>query len=304
MGTLRSSVSRDGSIRAFCLAGKRQRYHQRERSDRFAQSKDGAAGGWPCRDFRIGEVLAYGVGEKELQRDTWFRLTCIVVHRKDQTKIIESLRGKILTDPDSFPEIELHSGYFYLGEYHWHPEIREFDRWSSHADRRPFAVPIRPTVASYVCESGGYDYSIDRTISIKMPAPWLSKGMGLRLSRGRSLIFVNSDGRETFYDPSVVESGPAAALVDRDAFLRMLDRQDLSAIWVIAGEKNAYGGSDAGLGFGGRLLHTTLYHIDGDGFARYLHTERLHPDQSQLEEFFGDAPIPPGIITRSTVLES
>ena len=243
-------------------------------------------------------------GEKELQRDTWFRLTCIVVHRKDQTKMIESFRGKILTDPDSFPEIELHSGYFYLGEYHWHPEIREFDRWSSHADRRPFAVPIRPTVASYVCESGGYDYSIDRTISIKMPAPWLSKGMGLRLSRGRSLIFVNSDGRETFYDPSVVESGPAAALVDRDAFLRMLDRQDLSAIWVIAGEKNAYGGSDAGLGFGGRLLHTTLYHIDGDGFARYLHTEQLHPDQSQLEEFFGDAPIPPGIITRSTVLES
>ena len=38
----------------------------------------------------------YGVrgGEKELQRDTWFRLTCIVVHRKDQTKMIESLQGK------------------------------------------------------------------------------------------------------------------------------------------------------------------------------------------------------------------
>ena len=237
-------------------------------------------------------------GEKELQRDTWFRLTCIVVHRKDQTKMIESLQGKILTEPDSFPEIELHSGYFYLGEYHWHPEIRGFDCWSSHEDWRPFAVPIRPTVASYLCESGGCDYSIDRTISVKMPAPWLSKGMGLRLSSGRSLIFVNSDGRKTFYDPSVVESGPAAALVDRDAFLRVLDRQDLSAIWVIAGEKSAYGGKLES-GFGGRLRHTAIYCLDGDGFTQNFYTDRIHPDASQLEEFFGDDPVPSGIVTRT-----
>ena len=238
-------------------------------------------------------------GEKELQRDTWFRLTCIVVHREDQTKMIESLRGKILTAPDSFPEVELHSGYLYLGEYHWHPEIRGFDRWSSQDDGRPFAVPIRPTVASYVCESGGYDYSIDRTISAKMPAPWLSKGMGLRLSSGRSLIFVNSDGRETFYDPSVVDSGPAAALVDRDEFLRVLDGQDLSAIWVIAGEKNVCGGSDACSGFGGRLRHTAIYRLDGDDFTRNLYTDRIHPTASQLEEFFGEEPIPSGIATRT-----
>ena len=242
----------------------------------------------------------YGVrgGEKEFQRDTWFRLTCIVVHRKDQAKIIASFRDKILTDPSSFPEIELHSGYFYLGEYHWHPEIREFDRWSSHDDWRPFAVPIRPTVASYVCESGGYDCSIDKTVSVQMPAPWLAEEMGLRLSSGRSLIFIGSDGRDMFYDPSVVEPGPAAALVDRDAFLRVLDRQDLSAIWVIAGEKNAFGGSDARLGFGGRLLHTAIYCLDGDNFTRNLYTDRTHPTASQLEEFFGEDPVPSGIMTK------
>ena len=242
----------------------------------------------------------YGVrgGEKELQRDTWFRLTCIVVHRKDQTKMIESLRNKILTDHSSFPEIELHSGYFYLGEYHWHPEIRELDRWSSDDDWHAFAVPRRTTVASYVCESGGYDCSIDGTIRVKMPALWLAEEMGLRLSSGRSLIFVNSDGRDTFYDPSVVESGPAAALVDRDAFLRMLDRQDLSAIWVIAGEKSAYGGSDLGSGFGGRLRHTAIYRLDGDGFSRYLYTDRIHPTVSQLEEFFGEDTVPSGIMTK------
>lgn len=238
-------------------------------------------------------------GKQEFQRETWFRLTCIVVHRKDQATMIESLRGKILTDPSSFPEIELHSGHYYLGEYHWHPEIDEFDRWSSHDDWQAFAVPIRPTVASYVCEKGGYDLSIDRTISVEMPAPWLSKEMGLRLSSGRSLIFVNPDGRNIFYDTSVVESGPATALIDRDAFLQMLDRQELSAIWVIAGEKSVYGGSEIASGFGGRLRHTAIYCLDDDGFTRHLHTDHLHPTASQLEKIFGDDPLPSGIVART-----
>ena len=237
-------------------------------------------------------------GRKKIQRDMWFRLTCIVVHRNNQAKMVKSLRNEILTSPSSFPEFGLHSRYFYLGEYSWHPEIGEFDQWSSHDDWQAFAVPIRPTVASYVCESGGYDRSVDQTIKVEMPAPWLAEEMGLRLSSGRSLAFVNSDGRDIFYDPSVAVAGPAAALVDRDAFLRMLDRQNLSAIWVIAGEKSAYDGRLGGMGFGGRLLHTTIYHLDGDGFSRHLYTDRIHPTADQLEEFFGEDPVPPGIETR------
>lgn len=245
------------------------------------------------RDFGIR------CNEKEYQRNTWFRLTCIVVRREHQTKMIESLGGKILTDPDSFPRIELHSGNHYIGEYDWHPETRGFDRWVSQDDWYQVAVPIRPTSASYVCERGGYDYSINQTISVQIPALWLSKCMGLRLSSGRSLIFVNSTGKNTFYDPSVVESGPAAALVEREAFLRMLDGQDLSAIWVIAGEKNAYGGRDVGSGFGGSLRHTAIYRLEGDNFSRILHTDWIRPTASQLKKFFGEEPIPSGIVTRT-----
>ena len=91
-----------------------------------------------------------------------------------------------------------------------------------------------------------------------------------------------------FYDPSVVEAGPAAALVDRDAFLQMLGREDLSAIWVVAGEKSAYGGRDAGLGFGGRQLHTAIYQLDGDGFTRHFHKDWAHPSKRQLAEFFSE----------------
>ena len=241
-------------------------------------------------------------GEKELQRDTWFQLTCIVVRCKDQAKMVENLRDKILTDPNSFPEIELRPRDFFLGEYPGHPEMSELDRWSLHDDLQTFAVPIRPAVAYYECESGGYDYSINRTVRVAMPAPWLAQKMGLRLASGRSLIFVDSEGRDMFYDPSVVEDGPAAALVDRDAFLKILNRQDLSAIWVIAGAKSAYGGSAGGMGFGGQLRHTGIYHLDDEGFARHLYIDRQHPSPDQLKKFFGEDPAPSGIMTKPTDL--
>ncbi len=53
-------------------------------------------------------------------------------------------------------------------------------------------------------------------------------------------------------DPSVAMEGESAALVDRDAFLGLLERDGLVAIWTVAGEKNAYGDSP-GDGFGDGL---------------------------------------------------
>ena len=243
----------------------------------------------------------YGVrnGKKELQREAWFRLTCIVVHRKDQSAMIESLYDKILTHPHSFPRIEFYSRYNYLGEYPWHPHIEELDCWISHDGWQKFAAPIRPTVARYICEGGSYDYSVDQTICVEIPAPWLSKSMGTQFFSGRSPVFVNSDGQEMFYDPSVVEPGPAAGLVDHDIFLQVLDRQGFSAIWVIAGEKNVFGGRDASQGFGGSLRYTAIYHLDDGIFTCHLHTDRIHPSTSQLREFFGTDPVPIGIETRS-----
>jgi hypothetical protein len=236
----------------------------------------------------------YGVhdGRRGMQRDTWFRLNCIVVRRKDQAKMVKSLRRRILTDPHSLPKIEFYSGDFYLGEYSWHPDTRDFDDWGADDGRRSLAAPCRPTVASYTCERGDYDYSIDRTVSVEIPAPWLAEATGLRLASGRSPIYIGSDDREMFFDPSVLDVGPAAALIDREAFLRMLDREDLSAIWVIAGEKTIFGGSDYRSSFGGRLLHTAIYHVEGDGFARHFHTDWEHPSKDQLKEFFKGERVP------------
>lgn len=236
-------------------------------------------------------------GRKELQRDTWFRLNCVVVRRSDQVALVNGLRNKILTDSHSLPEIEFSGRDFYLGEYPWHPELQNIDQWSSPEESwRSTPAPTRATVARYRCESGGYDYSIDRTVSVEIPAPWLAKEMGLRLASGKSLIYIDASGRDMFYDPSVVEAGPAAALVDRDVFLQMLEREDLSAIWVIAGEKGAYGGSDSG--FGGRMLHTAIYQLDGDGFSRLFHSDWERPSAEQFAKFIGEEQSTPSAATK------
>ena len=238
----------------------------------------------------------YGLRDerKELQRDTWFRLTSILVPREEKTRMIESLRNRILTHPSTFPTIEVPARYFYLGEYPWHPEVQSLDRWTSEEDRWDFAGPARAAVGTYAVERSGYDYSIDQTVRVEVPAPWLAKKMGLRLVDGRRPVFVDTRGQNLFYDPSLVEPGPAAALVDRDTFLRTLEEQRLSAVWVIAGEKSAYGGSSGIPAFGGRLLHTAVHYLSDSGFGRYYHTERQDPTEKQLEEFFAGDGAPSG----------
>ncbi|TRO77809.1 hypothetical protein [Trichloromonas acetexigens] len=225
-------------------------------------------------------------GSKELQRETWFRLNCLVVRSSDLSKIVDHLKDKILTDPHSMPKIELWSRDFYLGEFPWHPNFDAIDEWILPREGWwSFPVPARATIATYSCEKGGYDYSIDASISVEIPAPWLAGSMGVRLASGQSPVYVDSSDKVTFFDPSVVEPGPSAALVDRDAFLQALDREGLAAVWVIAGEKNVYGGSDLGMGFGGRLLHTAIYTLGTNGFTRNYYNEMSLPSIDQLERF-------------------
>jgi len=225
-------------------------------------------------------------GKKEYQRETWSRLSCVVVHRSDLSSLIGSLKGRILTDPHLLPTLEFWSHDYYLGEFPWHPNMKGIGQWISPEDRwQSSPVPTRATIATYSCEKSGYDYSLDKTVSVEIPAPWLAETMGLRLASGHSPIYIDSSDKKIFFDPSVVEAGPSAALVDRDAFLQMLDQEDLAAIWVVAGEKSAYGGSDSGMGFGGRLLHTAVYTLDSDGFTRNYYSEMNPPSDEQLEQF-------------------
>ena len=99
------------------------------------------------------------------------------------------------------------------------------------------------------------------------------------------MTFANANERVMFFDPSTHSKGNQAALVDRDAFLKLLEREGLEAIWIIAGEKSAYGGRGHHSGWGGSRAHTYLYRMKNGGFVvdKFLSTDL--PTKSQLEEF-------------------
>lgn len=238
------------------------------------------------RGFADWRQLGIDDVRKELQRDTWFRLNCVVVRKRDEAMLVKSFKGRMLIDPHALPKIELR-GDHYLGEYPWHSSVSDLGDWTEKDGWHQLSVPTRATVADYLCERGGYDYSIDKTISVELPAPWLATAMGLRLSDGKRLTYVGAKGEVLFYDPSVDERGPQSALVDRDAFLAMLDRKGLSAVWIIAGEKGVFGGSNSGMGFGGRLLHTAIYRMKDGDFTRQFFSEREVPSSEQLRMFLG-----------------
>ena len=243
--------------------------------------------GWGMRD-----------GHRELERDTWFRIRCFVVPRAHEVQIVSSLKNRLHLDGRSLPYVEI-PFQFYLGEFPWHPDIVGLDKqeWPLPPDS-PLA-PVYPTVATYTREKSGYEFSIDRNIQIELPAPWLAEQMLLRMKSGHSPVFVDADGRTMFMDPSVLEPGPSAALVDRDAFVLALEQRDLVPIWVVAGEKSAYGGPNTAMGFGGRLNHTAIYRLEGDSFSRCYHQERDDPDQEQLETMFRPDKAPLGVTTKT-----
>jgi hypothetical protein len=214
----------------------------------------------------------WGGGRKVMERQTWRRVACLVVKKADFDKAKALMSNFHFQGNDDIPSARSGGYRAYLGEHPWAWRIEdegedEPDEWIP--DWRPRGVPlrrkavaIRPTTASYLAEASGYDASISQSINLNLPASWMMDAMGLRLSDGLSIKYVDEGGVVRFMDPSVSRLGRSAALVDREAFLTLLEREGYVAIWALSGEKNIYGDGLGG-GFGGRWTYTRLFHTDG-----------------------------------------
>ena len=129
-----------------------------------------------------------------------------------------------------------------------------------------------------------------------MPTPWLIEAMGLRMRGGHNPDFIDQNGDAAIFDPSVMQPGHEACLVEKNAFCDMLDREDLTAIWVIAGEKSVYGNLTTSSGYGGRISHTGIYRLDGREVAQHhFKTEAEPPAKDQLLKLLKLYKIPSGL---------
>jgi hypothetical protein len=76
--------------------------------------------------------------------------------------------------------------------------------------------------------------------------------------------------------------------VDRKAFLEFLKRENLEAVWIIAGEKKAYGGRKHKQGYGGTRSFTSVCWLTDSGFQRRDHQECRQPGPEQLQELLDE----------------
>ena len=243
-------------------------------------------------------------GERTLDRQTWFNLTCLLVRSSDRDKFIQALSGRMFNHRHDGTDLDKPTEG-YIGEYPWHPLYADMSPWIASSDWTKLKVPFQPTVTEYFAERSGHDYSIEDSIRVNVPAPGLIVGMKLHLSNGRDLSYAGDDGTVLFFDPSTHEAGPGAALVDRDAFRAFLSREGLAAVWIINGEKEVHGGRKHHEGYGGSRSFSSVYWLEGDGFKRLDYEEEHQPTRDQLAKFFDEAgvtspPIPSGSRRKAT----
>jgi hypothetical protein len=209
------------------------------------------------RSFRHHET-PHGAGP---HTDSWCRIWCVVTRKDHQTRLVNALGKQTLIDPSALPDAA-GLNHAFIGEYPWHPACSVEVDWAALDRDYCYRQEILPTVTQYEAEATGRDQSLDDHVRMYLPAPWLIRGLEIRLIDGRSLSFATNSGTILFRDPSISEGGPSAALVDQQTFLKFLQNEGLVPVWIIAGEKGAYGEGESD--FVGRRVHSFVYTLSAE----------------------------------------
>jgi hypothetical protein len=223
-------------------------------------------------------------GKKQMHRESWTRTRCLLVKKENVSKLCRELTHRNRADSSTMPSegrVDV-----YLGEHGWRSVIEGGETLRKHF-RGGITAPCMGIVSELLAEANTGDNSIEKNMSVHLPSTWLKDVLGLRLKGGKSVEYVDSDGLTLFFDPSCFEAGRGAALVDQDKFLDAVRAEGLEPVWVLAGEKNVYGGNGLSSGWGGRMLHTNVYRfVDGD-LSGVSESSFIEPSQDQLNALAG-----------------
>ena len=188
------------------------------------------------------------------QRSIRYFLQSYIVKQSDADDLYEWMKTQWrATEGFSLPDSSPLRGVFF-GEYFWAPAFlyhdvpHYHDGWVGGQAGDIIPKPILVTTTQYAQEDSGFDCSIDESMQVYLPCKWIADGMNLRW-RGIEGHFYDAAGNLVAFDPSVSATGPGALLVNRELFLKHLDEQGCTLLWVVTGEKviitgNVPGGDD------------------------------------------------------------
>jgi hypothetical protein len=175
------------------------------------------------------------------QRMADVRITSAVIRRSARKRLLEDW---LQHEPGTYAaRLDKDAAHGVLaGEWPWHPACRlRADPWRSVRDwAGEIPVSTAATVCDYLWEHNGYDRSLDATLPLALPGPWVVEHLGLHFGGGWPLDFRDAGGTVRFFDPAIDNDGPSAGLVDREALEAALARTDTTVVWLIEVEKSVH----------------------------------------------------------------
>lgn len=167
------------------------------------------------------------------RRAVWYIIQSYIVKEADVVELYDwataqDFLGRWMPEGPSIHDM-------FLGEYPWAKSVPDTDVWSDSVTPKPVGV----SAATYVWEASSYDCSVDDTITVQVPSPWLVQRMQLR-SDSTEGQFMDANGRVVTFDPAVRDQGPSVLLANKTLLLEFLKSNGYALIWTVLGEKQIH----------------------------------------------------------------
>jgi hypothetical protein len=188
--------------------------------------------------------------------ELWMHVTGYVVRKKDLPKVFEWSKDKEFWN-NALPDINDSSNGVFLKELinssayseAFNP-YRDASGWVK-KESEGNSFDILPPIEAYSSGSFDTDKTISDHVRVYVPSGFLRDKMKLSLSDDIG-EYISADKKLRMYDPSAnMPAGDETVLVNKDEFLKRLDKYGLVICWTILGEK-LYFGND--LGYRGQRL--------------------------------------------------
>lgn len=200
-------------------------------------------------------------------RELWYIIRSYIVKKRDAKNFFDwakkqDFTGSWMPESHNFYEI-------FLGEYPNSTAFNDlrgdYNIWTkSGMGAEDIKIPVVVTDDSYLNEST-LDCSYDGNVSVKLPCKWLVNNVGLNhlYLDGR---FFDSEGNLMILATSVFEEKfPSTLLINKQALINFLDKNEYSIFWTISGEKQLIGGNSPRKDFVGRLELSGVYTLNNGG---------------------------------------
>ncbi|MCB0746251.1 MAG: ATP-binding protein, partial [Ignavibacteriae bacterium] len=188
------------------------------------------------------EPEAFGLDKSEYpHKELLYNFRCYLIPQKD----LEILKSIVKNDINFLSNLDTYRSRYevFSREYYWSPAYRHFNNYFYSGDFVQRIVyknsnkSIRLIIpAEFHLWEEPYDCSKEDALAYYVPSTYLFNKMDMKFSK-KDGIFINRNDEVICYDPSIYHNSLQCLLIRRNEFIQMLQKNNLTAVWLFWGEK-------------------------------------------------------------------